>query len=188
MALYVRPMRAFSSGLCAIAIISQSALAQEPRLPNPILNPGSPWAFWGFVVNTPEAPDIVSQFKSPGAASLGKKLPEQGHTVAFTVAVDKLEQEISSADVLLTNLKERRGKKSDPSRFRIVEHREEKFILHDYWCTRYSMLSEDRGVRSVGSVPFVLEGITCVHPDKRDIAIDIGYSERAAGKEVSSEV
>lgn len=172
----------------AIASLSLSAFAQAPRLPNPILNPGTPWAFLGFVVNTPDAPDVLSQFKSVGAASLGMKFPEPDHTVAFTVVADKLEKEFSSADDLLVELKERRGKKSDPSRFRIVEHREERFVLRDYWCTRYSMLNEDSGVRFFGSVPFVLEGITCVHPNKRDLVIDIGYSERAAGKEVSPEV
>jgi Sel1 repeat-containing protein len=181
-------MRSFSVGLCAIALVSLSAFGQEPSLPNPVLNPGTPWAFWGFVVNTPDAPDILSQSKSAGAANLGKKLPEPDHTVAFTVVSHKLEKEVSGADELLAILKESRGKKSDPSRFRIVEYKEEIFVLRDYWCTRYSMLNEDRGVRTFGSVPLVIEGITCVHPDRRDFAVDVGYSERAAGKEVSPEL
>ena len=181
-------MRPISLSFAAITLVCLSAFGQEPQLPNPILNPGSPWAFWGFVVNAPEAPDMMSQFKSASAASIGKKFPEPDHTVAFTVLMDKLEKEIASADELLANLKDRRGKKSDPSRFRIVEHKEEIFSLRDYWCTRYSMLNEDRGVRLFGAVPFVLEGITCVHPERRDAAVDIGYSERAAGKQVSAEV
>lgn len=172
----------------AFASLSLSAFAQAPRLPNPILNPGTPWAFWGFVINTPETPNVLSQFKYAVAASLGMKLPEPDHTVAFTVVADKLEKQFSSVDDLVAEMKERRGKKSDPSRFRIIEHREERFVLRDYWCTRYSMLNEDSGVRFFGSVPFVLEGITCIHPNKRDLVIDIGYSERAAGKEVSPEV
>lgn len=181
-------MRSFSPVLCAIALLSQAALGQQPDLPNPVLNPGRPWAFWGFVVNAPEAAGILSQFKNAGASALGKKFSAPDHTAAFTIAADKLEKEVSSTDELLETLKERRGKKSDASRFRLVEHKEDKFIHHDYWCTRYSMLGEDRGVRITGSVPFVLEGITCVHPDKRDIAVDVGYSERAAGREVSPEV
>jgi hypothetical protein len=182
-------MRSFTIALgLASAFLTHAVHAQQGRLPNPITNPGAPWAFWGFVVNAPDAPDILSQAKSPVRAVSGKKLPEPDHTVAFTVATQKLEKAVSSAEALVAHLKVRRARNFDPTRFRLVEHNEEVFALRDYWCTRYSLVSEDRGVRLLTPVALVLEGITCVHPDRKDLAVDVRYSERGAGKTASPEV
>ena len=182
-------MRSFTIVLgLASAFFSHAIHAQQGPLPNPITNPGAPWAFWGFVVNAPAAPDILSQAKSRLGALSGKKLSEPDHTVAFRIATLKLEQSVSSADALVANFKVRRARNFDPARFRLIEHKEEVFALRDYWCTRYSILSEDRGVRLSTAVAFVLEGISCVHPDRKDLAVDVGYSERGAGKTASPEV
>jgi len=42
--------------------LGASAQAQEPVAESGI-GAGAPWAFWGFVVNAPDTPDLVSQFK-----------------------------------------------------------------------------------------------------------------------------
>ena len=159
--------------------LSASAQAQETPLQNPVSAPGAPWAFWGFVVNAPDLPDLVSQFKALTGAALGKNMPEPNHAYAFTVAAEKLDKSISSADELLAYMTKQRGGKANPLRFRILDRKEKTAAHRDYWCTRYTMRGEDLGIEGPNAVPVALAGMTCVHPDQHDYVVDVSYSEKA---------
>lgn len=172
---------------CLLAL-GAPAQAQETPLQNPVSAPGAPWAFWGFVVNAPEAPDLVSQFKALTGAALGRKLPKPNHAWAYTVAAENIDMALSSADELLAYMAERRGKKSDPLRFRMLDLKEQKTVHRDYWCTRYLMLGEDLSVEAVNAAPVTLAGLTCVHPDKRGFIVDVSYSEKAGGSGFDAEL
>lgn len=156
------------------------ATGQENKLPNPISVSGAPWAFYGFVVSSPDGPEFYSAYKNQFSAAIAKKLPERDRTYALTVLSTKLENSISSADEWVEFLQKTRNKDRD-SRYRMLEHIEEKFPHRDYICSRYRTKFQDSGVRWFGSVPFLSDGITCVHPEERRFAVDIGYSERAGG-------
>ncbi|MDP2241459.1 MAG: tetratricopeptide repeat protein [Burkholderiales bacterium] len=168
--------------------LSASAQAQDTPLQNPVSAPGAPWAFWGFVVNAPDAPDLVSQFKALTGAALGRKLPEPNHSWAFTVAAEKIDKAVSSADELLAYMAERRGKKSDPLRFRVINLKEQTTAHRDYWCTRYTMLGEDLSVEGPNAAPVALAGLTCAHPDQPDFIVDVSYSEKSGASGISAEL
>lgn len=168
--------------------LGTAAHAQEPPLQNPVSAPGAPWAFWGFVVNAPDALELASQFKALTGAALGRKLPEPNHAWAFTVAAERLEQPLSGADALLAHMTEQRGKKTNPLRFRVLETTEQPAAHRDYWCTRYTMRGEDLSIEGPNAVPVVLAGMTCVHPGQRDYVVDVGYSERGGTGGISAEL
>lgn len=168
--------------------LGASAQAQETPLQNPVSAPGAPWAFWGFVVNAPDTPELVSQFKALTGAALGRKLPEPNHAYAFTVAAEKLDKALSSADELLAYMTERRGKKSNPLRFRVLDLKEQTTAHRDYWCTRYIMLGEDLSIEGPNAVPVALAGMTCVHPGQRDYVVDVSYSEKAGASGIGTEL
>lgn len=168
-------------------LVSGTALSQERPFPNPISFPGTPWAFAAFVVNSPEATGWWTVSKSPLAADMGKKLKED-HTYGATVVPLKLEKEVSSAEELVEYLRSRRGKESDSNRFEFVEYQEELFPHAQYWCSRHYIKARDRGVRSFRSFPFLIHAITCVHPQERDSAIVVGYSERGGGEQIAAEL
>jgi hypothetical protein len=166
-------------------LLASIAFGQERRLPNPISFPGAPWAFLGFVVHAPDTPDLFSQLKTPVLAVIAKKIAEPDHSYTFTVAAHRAAKELSSADELLAYVRERRAKRADPSRFTLSDHTEEKFVHRDYWCTMYSMVAETHGS---GSAPLTLRGMTCLHPDRHDYVVDLGFSERGGGKQVGAEL
>jgi hypothetical protein len=162
------------------------AAGQEPKLPNPITTPGAAWGFNGFVVTSPVGTDFFSAFKTKFSTAIAKKLPERDHTYALTVMPFLFETPMSSAEELVEYLKKRRNKEMG-SRYRIIDHIEEKVSHHNYFCSRYATKSEDGGVRLFGSVPFYLDGITCVHPDEPRFVVDVGFSERAGGTDFNSQ-
>lgn len=174
--------------LALLLVLGSSAQAQEPPLQNPVSAPGSPWAFWGFVVNAPEVPNLVSQFKALTGAVFGSVLPEPNHTYAFTVGAEKLDKKISDASDLLAYMTQRRGKQTDPLHFRILDLKEQITAHRDYWCTGYSMRGEDLSIEGPNAVPVALAGLTCVDPDKHDYLVDVSYSEKGSANGIGAEL
>jgi len=179
--------RVVACSTAAVLFLCAPAMAQQLGNPNPINFPGSPWGFWGFVVNVPNALDLYSLSKTPTSMVIGKKLAEPDHTYAFTAGIEKPDKAVSNLNELSEYIKQG-DRKTESARFREVSFEEGHSEHAGAPCIRYARVSEDLGVRVGQSVPLVTHGMTCLHPLQRELAVYVAYSERAGGKEASAEL
>ena len=58
------------------------------------------------------------------------------------------------------------------------------------WCVRYRLKHTDRNAVLARNRTLLVEdfGVTCLHPDKKDLVVDVGYSERGRAAELKSEL
>jgi TPR repeat protein len=179
--------RVVACSTVAALFLSVPATAQQLGKPNPINFPGSPWGFWGFVVNVPNSLDLYSLSKTSAGMVIVKKLAEPDHTYAFTAGIEKPDKAVSNLNELSEYIKQGE-RKTESARFREVSFEEEHSEHAGAPCTRYARLSEDLGVRVGQSVPLVTHGMTCLHPLQRGLLVTVAYSERAGGKAAGAEL
>ena len=174
----LRGVIGIASVLTTLLVLTDAlAQVQTPSLPNPVFFPGAPWAFAGFIVNSPKSEDWLSQSKTTISAALGKRLPDQNHTYAMTVLAEIVEREIVNETDLAGYMRLRRGKEAG-KQFNVLAHVEEPVLHGGAWCSKYFLRTEDRGTGLSASVPFLMFGLACVHPERHNVVVDIGYSER----------
>lgn len=161
-----------------IAWVGLGGMVMAQGLPNPVTAPGAPWAFHGFVVNSPDGLGFYSAYKNELGASFAKKQPEPDHTYVLTVMAARLDAKITNAEELVQYMLQKRNKEIG-TRFRIKDFAEEKYLHQAYICSRYLINAEDKGVRLFSWVRLLMDGITCVHPEQPQFAVDVGFSERA---------
>jgi hypothetical protein len=179
-------LRSVFAGILLAAAFHLAFGQQESPLPNPISSPGAPWAFVGYVVDSPKAQGWFTQFKTPLAVSAGTKLEGNNHTFVVKTATLKIDAKFDNADQFAEYMRANRGKQTDMQRFELVEHREAAVTHLGQPCSRYLIKAKDKGVVFWGSVPLLMAGITCSHPQEQNVLVDVGYSERG-GEEKFSE-
>jgi hypothetical protein len=58
------------------------------------------------------------------------------------------------------------------------------------WCVRYRLKHTDSNAVLSRNRTLLVEdfGVTCLHPDKQELIVDVGYSERGRAAEMASEL
>ncbi len=149
-------------------------------LANPVTGRGAPWPFAGFVVNVPDLPGLYSTHLTAEVAALGRLAANPLRTWSFTVLTLKPGQPFASGRELAEYMRARRETGLDPKRLTQRSHVEAASEHAGRPCSRYTIDARDRGERAGDEANLFLRGMTCVHPEKADLLIDVGYSERGA--------
>lgn len=134
------------------------------------------------------APIGCLRFKTPQASTAVKKAGGSNHTYAATVSTLRLDPGLNDGARLAAYLQENRGKETDFARFEILSHSEEPTSHAGRPCSRYSVAARDRGVVPDAALPMNMAGITCIHPEKPDWGVDVGYSERGGSDRFSDDL
>lgn len=156
--------------------------AEQPAGPlaNPVTGRGAPWPFAGFVVNVPDLPGLYSTHLTAELAALGRLAANPLRPWTFTVLTLKPGQPFSSARALAEYMRARRETGFDPKRITRRSHRETAYEHAGRPCTRYAIDAIDRGERVEEAAKLFMRGMTCAHPERPDLLVDLGYAERGA--------
>ena len=171
---------------CATAILltllSGHANAQARKdegKPNPILVPGAPWSFDGFIVDAPQDTDWASFSKNTTSAELGKKF-DDGRTAAAVIESRKYPDSITRAEDLLALMKQEQATPDDPKAMKLIDYAGEVITPKGLLCGRSVARFEDnRGKPTEPGMLFV-RGLTCTRPDRPDVVVSLRFAERTA--------
>jgi Sel1 repeat len=159
--------------------------AEEP-LPNPILNPGTPWIYSGFSVNTPADAGWVSYFRSGQSAALGKTTQDATHIFGVNVLSTTMPEPVRNADELAAQLKTSRPSLVDLAEFSVTSRREAPAQVNGYWCSQYTMTAEAKKPDALRYL--YVAGISCADPKDPQLLVDVGVSDLTGAGEMASQL
>lgn len=157
---------------------------------------GAPWAFIGFAVATPTAPDWFVAISTPRSGSMGRHLSaNDDHTAVLVLSSEILDNPIETDSALLALARSRHAKFSE--RWQIGKH-EETIVRHaGTRCARHTLDAiqlEDKSPRKdvakaneQRNSMFVI-GMSCVHPTDPTMLVEVGVSERGRATKGSPDV
>ncbi|HEU5283601.1 MAG TPA: tetratricopeptide repeat protein [Burkholderiales bacterium] len=163
--------------LCAPALAQQRAV--EP-LANPVLTPGAPWAFDGFVVNAPADEGWASFSKDFKSAELGKKYDEV-RSAAAVVDARRFPDDVVRAEDLLELTRREQSALPDPGAMALLEYEQEVFTPKGVLCVRSGARFEDRRAQYAQPGVLAVRGVSCARPDRPEIVVTLRFAERLAG-------
>ena len=174
--------------LISALLVSQFSLASaaEQPLPNPILNPDTPWVFAGFSVNVPADEGWVSFFRSGTTAAFGKNPDDTNHIYGVNVLAAPLSEAIKSSEDLVSQLNKSRPILVDMEEFSIIEHRESPATVNGYWCSRYTFKADTKKKQDLGHL--FIQGLSCANPSNPKQMVDVGVSDLTGSDSMAGEL
>jgi hypothetical protein len=173
--------------LLALLIPGFAGAQQQTPEANPIANPGAPWAFPGFILNVPDVQDLYSLLAGGDVTAIGKRAVNPTRIWTFTALMLRPGRAFKNSRDLADHMRTQRQIGLQPKRYTKLTHEEQAAMHRGQACARYLVRALDRGEKGDASVPMQFRGLTCVHPAKPDVLVDLAYSERG-GEGAMSEV
>ncbi len=152
------------------------AAAQKESLPNPILAPGTPWAFDGFIVDAPGDEGWASLSKDAKSAELGKKF-DDGRFAAAVIDGRKFPAPVLREEDLLAIVKQAHGTAPDAS-MKVLDYQAQALTPKGILCARMSARFEDTREQYESSGMLHVHGLSCVRPDRPEIIVSLQFAER----------
>lgn len=172
----------------ALAALPAWAAEQQPGpLPNPISAPGAPWAFDGFLVNTPADGGWYSLAKDAHYAELTKAF-SAGMQASAVVDARRADADVTRDAELLALLRKTQTVAPDAATMKLAGYSAESFAAAGASCARFLAKFDDR--RASYPVPgmLIVRGVSCVRPNMPDWVITLKYTQRSAAADLLPEV
>ncbi|HZP89003.1 MAG TPA: tetratricopeptide repeat protein [Burkholderiales bacterium] len=163
--------------LFAAAGSGATAKPSEEPLPNPILAPGAPWAFDGFIVNAPSGEDWASFSKDMRSAELGKKF-DDGHSAAVVIVSRRYDDSIGNEKQLLAIVRREESAPPEPKFMKLMDFADEAYSPKGALCARSKARFEDRRPQYSAPGTLAIRSITCARPDRPEIVVALRFAER----------
>lgn len=168
----------------AVALHTASVLAQAGRsdaqpLPNPILNPGAPWWFEGFVVQAPVGVHWASFSKDGKSAELGRKYDDE-RSAAIVIESVRFDDGILREDDLLRVTRRAESTPSEPQAMKLLDYAQQASTPKGVLCVRALARFDDRRSRYETPGTLVVHSRRCVRPDRPEIVVTLRFAERIA--------
>jgi hypothetical protein len=178
--------RACAGAVLLVVLLPGSALAQ--LYATPIGNPDKPYLLDGYSVLPPRGSGWFEMKRDRASAYFGKRLSSLTHSfiaVAMSSSIVDTFQSIDGfRDYVTTQLEGTTG----DQRNKVLQVVVATDTAPGSFCVRYQIKTEDRGAANAPGRALLAEsfGISCLHPDRRDLAIDISYTERGLPAETGT--
>ena len=173
--------------ILAVAMFGGEATAQ--LYAKPVSAPGTPYEMDGYRVLPPPGKDWFEQKREKPYVYFGKRLKSRTHSfiaIALSVPMDeKFEKPAEFLDYVFKLLAAAKDERNT-----VIESRVELDGALGRFCVRYYTKAEDRDAAYAKGKVLLAEtfGVSCLHPDRRDLVIDVSYTERGHATEVSAEL
>lgn len=159
----------------AFSLAAGLARAAEKPLPNPVLNPGTPWVFGGFSIKVPAEEGWVSFFRDGRSMALGRNTDEGKRILGVNVFAASLPAPVTSADELAAQLRNSRLSLVDLNDFNVKSRSETPTQINGYVCSRYTLEAD---AKEDDDFPRIfVHGVTCANPADTKLLVDIGVSD-----------
>ena len=172
----------------AFAVLPAWAAEQPPGpLPNPISTPGAPWAFDGFVVNSPAGDGWYSLAKDTHYAEFAKEFAA-GLQASAIVDAHRVDEDVTSEAGLLALVQKTHAAAADAATMKLVAYSGERLAASGASCARFLAKFDDRRARYPTPGMLIVRGVSCVRPSTPDWIITLKYTQRSAAANLLPEL
>ncbi|MEO8441514.1 MAG: hypothetical protein ABI547_03445 [Betaproteobacteria bacterium] len=188
---YRTPQQAARIAACvllATAGYAQHAAAQLHA--KPITDPATVYELEGYSVTPPPGKGWFEMQHDRQQVLFGKKVDSPTHSFGATATSDLIGVKFETREQFQEYVNKLRTAEFDPARFKVIEFESSMDTTGPAWCVRYRLKHTDRNAVLARNRTLLVEdiGVTCLHPDKRELVVDVGYSERGRAAELKSEL
>lgn len=169
-----------------LAVLPVFGAENPPGPPNPISAPGAPWAFDGFVVNTPTGDGWYSLAKDAHYAELTKEFPA-GASASATIDSHRVDDDVPGDAELLALLRNTETQPVDPTKMNLAGYSAESAAVDGASCARFLAKFEDRRPGYPAPGILIVLGLSCIRPHVPDMVITLKYTQRSAATELLPE-
>lgn len=183
---------ALSNGRVAVlaiaAFTSSGACAQLHAVP--IADPTTVYELDDYSVLPPPGKNWFEMQRDRQQALFGKKLDSPTHSFGAAATADAIGEKFESREKFQEYVNKLRTADFDATRFKVIEFESAVDDTRGAWCVRYRLKHTDRDAALSRNRTLLVEdlGVTCLHPEKNNVVVDVGYSERGRAAELKSEL
>ena len=174
--------------LLSAALLAGEAAAQMHAVP--ITETTKAYAMDGYRVLPPPGKNWFEMQRNRELALFGKRLDSPTHSFSAMVISEFINEKFETRDQLQNYVNKVRTTDIDSTRFKVIEFESAVDDTFTAWCIRYRIKHTDRDAVLSRNRTLLVEdfGVTCLHPEKKNLMVDIGYSERGRAAELSAEL
>lgn len=176
------------SAVLAVLVLAFEAAAQLHAIP--VTDPALVYQFEGYRVLPPPGKNWFEMQRNGQQALFGKKIDSPTHSFVATATSGLIEETFDTREKFQEYVTRQRTADLDSSRFRTIEFAATVDQSFAAWCIRYRLKRADRDAVLARARALLVEdsGLSCLHPEKKTLLVDVGYSERGRSAELSADL
>jgi hypothetical protein len=155
----------------------------------PVGAPETPYELDGYQVQSPLGKDWFELKREKSYVYFGKKLKSRTHSFIAIAMSTPMTEKFDRPEAFLDYVFKMLAAAKD-ERNTIIESRAELYPAIGLFCVRHYTKAEDRDAVYAKGKALIAEtyGVSCLHPDRRDLSVDVSYTERGYVAEISPEL
>jgi hypothetical protein len=171
----------------ATAILS-SARASAQLYANPVTDRERPYQLNGYTVLPPPGSGWFEMKKDRDFVYFGKRLVSPTHSFIAIALSAPVGESFSSADLFREHVARQLSENTGDARSKVTVASVEVDAGAGPFCVRYRTTADDRGAANARGRSLLVEtvGLSCLHTERRDLAVDVSYTERGLPGETGS--
>ncbi len=175
-------------GLLASTSIAHDAAAQFHA--KPITDPAAVYELDGYSVSPPPGKGWFEMQRDREQVQFGKRIASSTHSFGTLATSGLIDEKFETREQFQDYVNKLRTAEFDPTQFKVIEFESAVDDTYPAWCVRYRLKHTDRNAVLARNRTLLAEdfGVTCLHPEKRDLVVDVGYSERGRTAELGTEL
>jgi hypothetical protein len=156
----------------------------------PITDATPDYVLEGYRVVPPPGNNWFEMHRDKQQALFGKKIESPTHSFVATATSTRITEAFETREQFQDYVNKMRTADPEEKRYREIEFDSAPDETFAAWCVRYRFKRADRGTVPSRPQTLVLEdiGVTCLHPEKKQIVVDVGYTERGRAAELSADL
>jgi hypothetical protein len=176
------------TAMLSAAFLTSAAAAQPHAVP--ITDPGKVYVLKGYRVLPPPGKNWFELLRDSDQASFGKRIASPTHSFLAAAISGPIDEKFETREQFQDYVNRLRTADFDATRYRVIEFDSAVDNTFAAWCIRYRLKRTDRDAVLSRNRTLLEEhiGVTCLHPEKKDLIVDIGYSERGRAVELGNEL
>jgi hypothetical protein len=181
-------MRIAFAVILGAALLAGAAQAQLHAVP--VTDATPVYVLDGYRVLPPPGKYWFEMQRDRQQALFGKKLDSPTHSFVATATSGLINEKFETREQFQEYVNKMRTAELDTARFRVIEFESTADNSFATWCVRYRFKRADRDAVLSRNKTLLLEdfGVACLHPARRDLMVDVGYSERGRPAELNPEL
>jgi hypothetical protein len=175
---------------CAFFMAGCAGNAAAQLHAKPVTDAATAYELEGYSVLAPPGKSWFEMQRDRQQVLFGKRVESPTHSFGATATSDVIIDKFETREQFQEYVNKLRTADFDTTRFKVIEFESSVDATFPGWCVRYHLKHTDRNAVLARNRTLLVEdfGITCLHPDKKDLVVDVGYSERGRAAELKSEL
>lgn len=175
---------------CVVLIAGWAVEAAAQLHAKPVTDSAAVYELEGYSVLPPPGKSWFEMQRDKQQVLFGKRVESPTHSFGATATSDVIIDKFETREQFQEYVNRLRTADFDATRFKVIEFQSSVDATFPGWCVRYHLKHTDRNAVLARNRTLLVEdfGITCLHPEKNDLVVDVGYSERGRPAELKSEL